>query len=296
MVLPITDVLLYLQRGYVDVGFAALSGCGRASRRSCRRTCRPMPPTRSRRSRSRPRTGRRWSAIPSATTGRPCCGSPTSARSSTTRPCSGGLRPTPPPTWWSTSTRPRAPTHSRAQSQARIPGATGAQRRGYGGAGQDQRGQGRACCRAAGAGQSAMDVAAATRAIAARAERLDPKLHDDGVRRRGARRQGVPRRDASGWGDRGGGLQPEGAARCPGVVPGRLGRPRRRVTGGLHHQHRPAAARRRRPVDDVDAAATGPRRAGWSRRVTPSRSPGWRRCTRASAAPEPGGKRERTPT
>ena len=75
-------------------------------------------------------------------------------------------------------------------------------------------------------GQSAMDVAAATRAIAVRAERLDPSPGDDGVRRRGAWRQGLPRLDASRRRHRGGGVQPATATWSAGVVPAALGGPR----------------------------------------------------------------------
>ena len=64
----------------------------------------------------------------------------------------------------------------RARGGGRTPRATGARRRRYDGTGQEQWGEGRACRRPTGAGASGADVAAATRAVAARAERLDPKL------------------------------------------------------------------------------------------------------------------------
>ena len=114
----------------------------------------------------------------------------------------------------------------RARGGGRTPRAAGARRRRDDGTGQDQRREGRACRRPTGAGvlgggRRGGDARARGARGAAR-----PAADDDGLRRRGARRQGVPRRDASGWGDRGGGLQPEGAARSPGVVPVGMGRPR----------------------------------------------------------------------
>ena len=63
------------------------------------------------------------------------------------------------------------------------------------------------------------DVAAATRAIAARAAALDPGRRHDRVPQGGPRRQGVRRPDAGRRRHRGRGLQPAGAARRAGVVP-----------------------------------------------------------------------------
>ena len=74
-------------------------------------------------------------------------------------------------------------------------------------------------------GQTSADAAAATRAIAAMAERLDPRAGDDGVHPGRPRRQGLPGRDQGRRRDRRGGLQPAGAAGHARVVPGRLGRP-----------------------------------------------------------------------
>ena len=71
------------------------------------------------------------------------------------------------------------------------------------------------------------DAAAATRAIAARAERLDPDDRHDRLHEGGPRRQGVRRLDTRRRGHRGRRLQPAGAPGVPGVVPRRLGRPRR---------------------------------------------------------------------
>ena len=86
-------------------------------------------------------------------------------------------------------------------------------------------------------GASLEDAAAATRAIAARAERLDPEIATTAFMKE----------------DRGGkvfvdstacrrchgrlGLQPAGAARRAGVVPGRVGRPRRHRARRLHDPH-----------------------------------------------------------
>ena len=69
------------------------------------------------------------------------------------------------------------------------------------------------------------EIAAATRALAVRAERLDPRLATTAyiVDRRGG--QGVPRLHPVRRGDRGGRVQPAGAAGRAGLVPGRLGRP-----------------------------------------------------------------------
>ena len=79
-------------------------------------------------------------------------------------------------------------------------------------------------------GQTATDVAAATRAVAARAERLDPTLATTAFVVEERERQGLPRRDAGGRGDRGGGLQPAGcgrASRCRSRWPGTTSTARR---------------------------------------------------------------------
>ena len=79
------------------------------------------------------------------------------------------------PTWCSTSTRRRAASFRGGRRQPRA-GAPGAGRRRAGGRGEDQRRQGCAHLRAAGRDGVEEDAAAATRAIAARAERLDPAI------------------------------------------------------------------------------------------------------------------------
>ena len=70
------------------------------------------------------------------------------------------------------------------------------------------------------------DAAAATRAIAARAAAPRPRHRHHRVHEGGPRGQGVRRLDAGRRRDRRRGLQPAGAARRAGVVPGRVGRAR----------------------------------------------------------------------
>ena len=125
----------------------------------------------------------------------------------------------------------------------------GAGRRRPRGRGQDQRREGRARVRAdRRRRRRSRTRPRATRAIAARAERLDPEHRDDRVHEGGPRRQGVRRLDARRRRDGRRRVQPAGPARRAGVVPGRLGRPRRRRARRLHRAHRARAARRRRPV------------------------------------------------
>ena len=68
------------------------------------------------------------------------------------------------------------------------------------------------------------EVAAATRALAARAERLDPELATTAFVKDRTGGQGLPRLDQGRRRDRGRRVQPTGAAGRAGVVPGRLGR------------------------------------------------------------------------
>ena len=88
------------------------------------------------------------------------------------------------------------------------------------------------------------DVAAATRAVAARAEALDPDLGDDGVHRRGPRRQGVrglhPRRRRH----RRGRLQSAPSAGHAGFVSVGLVGPGQRQPRRLHGAHGDRCARR----------------------------------------------------
>ena len=144
---------------------------------------------------------------------------------------------------------------------------------------------------------SAEEAAAATRAVAARAERLDPglattafirddregKVFLDSTRAGGATvvaafsprvRPGVPVSWPVRWED------------LDDVAPGRL-----------HRAHRRPAAAAGRAVDRPGSPRSAWTR-GWSPRAAPSRSPGCRRCTRASAAPAPAartGSRQHAP-
>ena len=97
------------------------------------------------------------------------------------------------------------------------------------------------------------DVAAATRAAGGARRAAGPGGGDHGVRPRGARRQGVRRLHEGGWRDRGGGVQPAGAARRTGVVPGHLGRAR---AGAARRLHGPDRGRAASSEADPWAAAT----------------------------------------
>ena len=138
----------------------------------------------------------------------------------------------------------------RAGRPARPPGA-GRCRAGR--CGQDQRRQGRARVRpdrrpgaAGGLGRRDPRHRGAGRAPRSR-DRHD-RVHEGGPRRQGVRRLDAGRR---GHGDRR--LQPARPPRRAGVVPGGLGRPRRRRAGRLHRAHGAATARRPRPVGRADA-------------------------------------------
>ena len=91
------------------------------------------------------------------------------------------------------------------------------------------------------------------------------------------------------------GVQPAGAPGRAGVVPGRLGRARRRDAGRLHGPHR---ARRLGDRDPWAAQMPAPQRfrPSSSRKATRSRFPACRRCTRASAGPAPPGAPRSTPS
>ena len=101
-----------------------------------------------------------------------------------------------------------------------------------------------------------------------------PDHRHDRVHEGGPWRQGVRRRDPGRRRDGRRRLQPAGAARCAGVVPGGLGRPRRRRPGRLHDPHRRGAARRSRSVGRGDARLRSGCPPTWSPRATRSLSPG----------------------
>ena len=148
---------------------------------------------------------------------------------------------------------PEPATAFAAAVGAALPGPPGARRRRAGRRGEDQRRQGRAHVRAARRRRRRWRTsAAATRAIAARAERLDPALATTAFIRED--RGGKVFLDAT----RAGGAtvvaaySPRVRPGHAGVVPGGLGRPRRRHARRLH---------RRAPRPACSAAATrGPTR------------------------------------
>ncbi len=98
-------------------------------------------------------------------------------------------------------------------------------------------------------------------------------------------RQGVRRLDPGRRRHRDRGVQPARPSGRAGLVPGRLGRPRRHRAGRLHRAHRAPTARRPRSVGRAHARPAATAAPTSSRRATPSRSRECRRCTRASAAP-----------
>ena len=145
------------------------------------------------------------------------------------------------PTSCSTSTR-RTATRFAAGGARGPAGAPGARRRRPGGAVKTSGAKGVHVVRPDRRRASPLeDAAAATRAIAARAERARPRHRHHGLHEGGPRRQGVRRLDPRRRRDRGRRLQPAGPARRAGVVPGGLGRPRRGHARGLHRAHRAAA-------------------------------------------------------
>ena len=168
-----------------------------------------------------------------------------------------------------------------AGGPARAPGA---RRPRAGRGGEDQRGEGRARVRADRAvdldgGRGGRDPSHRGAGRGAR-----PRGRHHGVREGRPGRQGVRRLDPRRRRHRDRGLQPAGAARRAGVVPRGLGRPRR------HHARDFTVHTALDRLGDRDPWAEQmpePQAlaASWSRRARRSRSPGWRRCTRASAAP-----------
>ena len=107
------------------------------------------------------------------------------------------------------------------------------------------------------------DVAAATRALAARTEALDPAHRDHRVPQGGAGREGLRRLHAGGPGNGRRRLQPTGPPGAAGLGAGDLGRAGRRPPRGRHRTDGGGAARGRRPLDVRPArAAAAPRRSG----------------------------------
>ena len=100
------------------------------------------------------------------------------------------------------------------------------------------------------------DVAAATRALAARAEALDPDIATTAFIVAGPRRQGVRRCHASGRSHGRRGVQPAAAARHSGVVSAGVGRARLDHPRRFHRPHGIDCARRPTVLDGVDAGAT----------------------------------------
>ena len=107
------------------------------------------------------------------------------------------------------------------------------------------------------AGASTEEVAAATRALAARAERLDPALATTAFVRDDRGGKVFLDSTRAGGATVVVGLQPAAATRRAGVVSGALGRARRRHSGRLHRAHRTGVDARRRSVGGRAAGAAG---------------------------------------
>ena len=224
----------------------------------------------------------------SATTGAPCCGWPTSGRSSSTcRSSASGDRRSPPALVLDLD--PPEGSDFARRGGGGAAGPRGAGRRRAGRRGEDQRGQGRctSSCRCRDA--AVEDVAAATRALAARTERWTRTIATTAYLKeeRGGKVFVDSTRAGPGHGRRR--LQPAGPARAAGVGAGGLGRAGRRPPGRRHRDGRRGSgsgtATRGRPR--CRSRRSCPRT--WSPRGTPSRSPGSWRCTRAGGGRRPSG-------
>ncbi len=176
-----------------------------------------------------------------ATTGARSCGSPTSARSSTTRPSCESTVPTAACSSCSTSTRRTASSRWRFESRtscaarSRMPGCDGAVKT-SGAKGVH------VFVPIDDATSAPEDVAAATRALAARDRAARSRDCDDRVHQGRPRRQGVRRLDTCRRCHGGLGLQPASASGGAGVVPGCMGRSRCGRTRRLHRAHRVASS------------------------------------------------------
>ena len=119
------------------------------------------------------------------------------------------------------------------------------------------------------------DVAAATRALAARAARLDPEVATTEFVREERGGKVFVDSTRAGWRDRRRGVQPAGAARRAGVVPGHLGRAGAGAARRLHGPDRGRPAFRRRPVGRRHRVTAGaPRRPGGGGPRDPDRAGG----------------------
>jgi hypothetical protein len=146
------------------------------------------------------------------------------------------------------------------------------------------------------------DSAAATRAIAARAERLDPDIATTAFIKEDRAGKvfvdSTPRRR----GDRDRGIQPSHPSRGARVLPGGLGRSRRGHPRGLHSAHCAGTPRRPQSLDRPDAEAavidvrphrgrschTGGSSAGDARRQAPRPRPPQLRIARSQGAQQAG--------
>ena len=115
------------------------------------------------------------------------------------------------------------------------------------------------------------EVAAATRAVAARAERLDPELATTAFIRADRGGQGLPRLDPRRRRHRGRRVQPRLRPGTPVSFPVDWADLDAVTPADFTVRTVLGLARRRRPVDRADAAHRSASTASWSRRARPSR-------------------------
>ena len=130
---------------------------------------------------------------------------------------------------------------------------------------------------------------AATRALAARAERLDPAVATTAFIKDDRHGKVYVDSDPGRRREPGVRLQPAGPAGRAGLVPADVGRAADVVAADFTVPHRARAAGGVRPVARADAGAAGAARRSWSARGTRSRCRASRPCTRASGGPAPAG-------